>query len=182
MKRWIAAAALMLAAFGAHACYEAPFFACFRGGIQAVAVSTGIHDAAVGRLLLPENDGVRVFVLPEEWWPWWTPWTVTGISLYDLATGAVSVGEKSFDFYSFSGLDAGQYEMRVSGIFPAQPYGNSQIAYYYNFGVTAAITVPPIPEPQSYALMLAGLALLGLHAVRRRGQRSSAMTLQGAPS
>lgn len=52
------------------------------------------------------------------------------------------------------------------GTFPAQPEDG--------IFVTADIINPPVPEPQTYALMLAGLGALGW-AARRRGQPARAL-------
>lgn len=38
----------------------------------------------------------------------------------------------------------------------------------YRFSVTTAASVAPVPEPETYAMMLAGLGLLGVAARRRR--------------
>jgi hypothetical protein len=48
---------------------------------------------------------------------------------------------------------------------------NSTIAGQYNFEVRAGqVIVPGVPEPQTYALMLAGLGVLGWVALRRRAK------------
>ena len=46
---------------------------------------------------------------------------------------------------------------------------NSNVLGQYNFQVRAGEVVPSVPEPETYALMLAGLGLLGL--VSRRSKR-----------
>jgi hypothetical protein len=43
----------------------------------------------------------------------------------------------------------------------------------YTFTITQTPTVSPIPEPESYAMLLAGLGLMGYMVKRRRGKSSS---------
>ena len=45
---------------------------------------------------------------------------------------------------------------------------NSSIAGQYNFQVRNGVVLPPVPEPETYAMMLAGLAALGLVARRKK--------------
>ncbi len=42
-------------------------------------------------------------------------------------------------------------------------------------GIDVASTIAPVPEPETYALMLAGLGVLGFAARRRRGQALTAL-------
>ena len=65
-------------------------------------------------------------------------------------------------FASVSGLvPAGAYYFDVAGVAPAG------LAAAYNGSVDTA-AAPPIPEPETYAMMLAGLGLMGFVARRRR--------------
>jgi hypothetical protein len=45
--------------------------------------------------------------------------------------------------------------------------------HYYNDGIVLTIVTAPVPEPETYAMMLAGLGLIGL-AARRRKQKAAA--------
>lgn len=76
---------------------------------------------------------------------------------------ATAIGSFSFDAsavnYSFGALTAGDYYYTVSGKVAADAFAgtyqlNSQLA--------------PVPEPETYALMLAGLAAVGFVARRRK--------------
>lgn len=59
------------------------------------------------------------------------------------------------DGFSFSGLAAGDYSLTFLGM------GTGGFGGYY--------TTAPIPEPATNAMILGGLALLGLARMRRRG-------------
>ena len=66
--------------------------------------------------------------------------------------------------FDLSGLAAGSYEVR---------FGNGQCCSYQEFGVdNVSITLPPVPEPETYVMLLAGLGLLGF-AARRRKQKEA---------
>ena len=45
---------------------------------------------------------------------------------------------------------------------------NSNIAGQYNFEVRNGVVLPPVPEPETYAMLLAGLGLMGAIARRRK--------------
>lgn len=98
---------------------------------------------------------------------------ITGLSLYryDPATGQVlgnaiaGINETGFgahptDAWSLSafGLQAGDYAIRVDG----QVVGAGGGAFGADF------TVSPVPEPQTWGMLLAGLGILGTTALRRR--------------
>ena len=76
-------------------------------------------------------------------------------------------GSASSNFSAFSGLQTNSiYELRVSGN-ASDPYGG---AYTGGFGMTA--TVSPAPEPEIYAMMGIGLAVMGWASRRRRRQQA----------
>jgi PEP-CTERM motif len=83
-----------------------------------------------------------------------------------LTSGLVSALASSNSWISFSqsvtGLSAGVHTLLFS--FQAAPGTGKDLAVD-NFSVIAA---NPVPEPESYALMLAGLAAMGLVARRRK--------------
>ena len=97
----------------------------------------------------------------------------SGTLTFDVAqTGLFAVSLKAgdaFSVYLFDGGDAGLQSINFSTL-GVQVNGNgfgAGLSHAALIGVSGAVT-PPIPEPQTYALMLAGLGLVGFVAVRRR--------------
>lgn len=91
-------------------------------------------------------------------------------------TGTVSFGASSLDYALASSDPFAAFTLSftpgASGVFALsfQNAGGDNLgALLDNVSVTFNGGVTPIPEPQTYALMLAGLALVGC-AVRRRGR------------
>jgi hypothetical protein len=79
----------------------------------------------------------------------------SGSLLFDLDSNPLS----SADYKAGSGLfDVGNYYFAVSGT------GAGALGGKYQFAVTA---IAPVPEPESYALLLAGLGVMGTIALRR---------------
>ncbi len=84
---------------------------------------------------------------------------ITGFTavLQDATFAAIGIDTNPNDGFSFAGLAAGNYSLNFLGTAPAGgAYG----------GVLTAV-----PEPETYALMLAGLGIVGFVAARRRAQR-----------
>lgn len=89
------------------------------------------------------------------------------------ATGLFVIGLKQANRYSFYLIDGGtaglsQINFNVNGVVTGQTGGLSHAVYIGN-ALTLAQTAP-VPEPQTYALMLAGLGAIGFVA-RRRARR-----------
>jgi hypothetical protein len=90
------------------------------------------------------------------------------VALY-MEAGAVDVAMGNYAFndvtgsisYDFGALAAGSYYYAVTGM------GTGSAGGFY----TLSSTVSPIPEPESYALMLAGLGVMGLLLKRSANQR-----------
>lgn len=106
---------------------------------------------------------------------------VAGTSFIDLAFGATYGGPGlSFSFTCtdplgckhVGGGESRTFDVTITGLLPGT----------YDFNVFASgvgprehdlITVTAVPEPETYAMMLAGLGVMGAVARRRRGQRSA---------
>jgi PEP-CTERM motif len=89
----------------------------------------------------------------------------------DVNLGAVTVSNAGYtatdtnaaDGFTFTGLSAGTYDLAVSGYLDrGQLFGG----YTGSMSSTAA----PVPEPETYAMLLLGLAGVGF-AARRRNKR-----------
>jgi len=83
----------------------------------------------------------------------------------------------SFEFKPVYWVDAtapvGKYsaEFKLVNLNPTSPYGDSG-RFYLDFGVAAA----PVPEPETYALMICGIAMVGF-ALRKRQRKQAANAL-----
>ena len=81
---------------------------------------------------------------------------------------AIAGSTDAQEFYSLTGINlaAGAYDVIVNGI-------NSPDRASYS-GTLAISTVSPVPEPETYAMMMAGLGVLGF--LGRRQKRAKAKT------
>jgi len=82
--------------------------------------------------------------------------------LQDSTFASIGTDTTPSDGFSFSGLAAGNYAISFLGF----PTSSTLSAYG---GVVTAVTT--VPEPETYALMLAGLGVMGFVATRRRSSR-----------
>lgn len=92
---------------------------------------------------------------------------ITGLSLYSttgntLVTAGNALQSGAIDVWTVtsSGLEAGSYYLQVSG--------NLNSDQSAAFGGAVSMTTP-VPEPETYGLMLGGLGVLGFLARRRKG-------------
>lgn len=84
---------------------------------------------------------------------------VAGYEVFDSSNASLGSFNVGSGFHTLT-LAAGAYKYVVSGV-------ASGLSYY---SVSSAITATtPVPEPETYAMMLAGLGALGFLASRRRG-------------
>ena len=92
---------------------------------------------------------------------------ITGLSLYDandtLISQGTSIQSGAVDVWRVAGgnLDAGDYYLQVSGNVVSNDAAS--------FG--GAVMLMPVPEPETYGMMLGGLGILGFLARRRKAKR-----------
>lgn len=95
---------------------------------------------------------------------------ITGLSLYNAAGTVVAQGKSlqsgTVDVWTISGdnLTAGNYYLQVSG----NLVGNTAAAFGGAISMAA-----PVPEPETYGMMLAGLGVLGFLARRRKAAKQA---------
>lgn len=95
---------------------------------------------------------------------------ITGFALYDsmntLVTNGIMMAEGAIDLWQLTtnNLVAGDYYVQVSG----RLVSDTSAAFGAN------ITLAPVPEPETYGMMLAGLGVLGFLSRRRRKQDAEA--------
>lgn len=82
-----------------------------------------------------------------------------------VATFAGNLGTDQNEFYSLSQilLAPGAYQLVVSGV-----NSLTQASYSGNL----AISVSPVPEPETYAMLMAGLGIVGFISRRKSGDKS----------
>lgn len=94
---------------------------------------------------------------------------ITGLSLYDadetLITAGTLLEDGALDVWRLSSdnLDAGDYYVQVSGSLVSDTAGS--------FG--GAVMLAPVPEPETYGMLLGGLGALGWLARRRSKARGA---------
>ena len=95
------------------------------------------------------------------------PLTFT-LDLVTFTSGSVGslVGDldPTVDGFHFSNVAAGNYIVKASGTLD----NSGQIHALAVLGATYTVTATPVPEPETYALMLAGLGIVGFVASRRK--------------
>lgn len=154
LKNIAAAAAVAFSSIGANAALTTP-----------VAVTSNSFNAILGTISLPSLSSVAGgldyaltmsifgvnFALPQV--------TFTSVSLGSY-TSQIGAG----NIFSFTGVADGNYNLSATGSVAG---GGS------NF-IQAQYTVTPVPEPESYAMLLAGLGVMGAIARRRNKANSAA--------
>jgi hypothetical protein len=91
------------------------------------------------------------------------PYNILGltVTLQDSSFAVIGTDATPSTGFTFSNLAAGTYALNVLGFATGSSGG------FYSGGMIATT----VPEPETYALMLAGLGIVGFVAARRRAQR-----------
>ena len=79
-----------------------------------------------------------------------------------LYSGSTLSASSSGSTFNFANLNSGTYTLKVSGSVAGVGFG----------GALAQYTVTPVPEPETYAMLLAGLGVMG--AIARRRSKTAA--------
>jgi MYXO-CTERM domain-containing protein len=123
-------------------------------------------DMLAGTVTLPANGGLVATVVMHEDPDLFQEDFVMGLTSFTLhrPSDGLTLTERGRGGYLFDyPVPAGLYEVRMTGW--ATPFATQSIKLTYY----VAFNVSPVPEPQTYAMSLAGLvALGGLAAWRRR--------------
>jgi hypothetical protein len=80
------------------------------------------------------------------------------VTLQDSSFAVIGTDSSPDTGFTFSNLSAGTYALNVLG------FANGNAGGFYSGGFIATT----VPEPETYALMLAGLGIVGFVAARRR--------------
>lgn len=101
---------------------------------------------------------------------------LTTLTLFSQPSGVLVFQEVSvpntYEF-TFGGLTAGSYSLRVTGTVSKSMFGAMDSASYDGFIATTAAVASPAPEASDFAMAVMGLAGVGL-LVRRRKQAQAA--------
>ena len=127
---------------------------CFAGLIIEPKKDPSFEDVSIGRLKLTSlSDLAGYFMTPGL--------SFSSISLW--SQGAEVASDSMLDDgISFSGISAGNYKVKVSGLVDGLKLGSYKVG-----GYSGGFTVTAVPEPETYALFGAGLLAVFFMSRRR---------------
>ena len=117
------------------------------------------------------NNSADAFGLTLEWdWSLAQDIAVSSVSLSGSGLPS-AVTDDSPGLFSFSNLLAGTYQLIVSGNVTASDFSrfSGGTVGYVGVLATSRSIAAPVPEPETYAMLALGLAIVGFTARKRRG-------------
>jgi hypothetical protein len=129
------------------------------GRSDATGAFTDTYTFTLGASSLLNGTGTSVALLDQDLD--FTSLVIQTAANVTVASFAGNLGTDMFEFYTLAptALAAGSYKLVVTGI-------NSVSRASY--AGTLAVAAAPVPEPETYALLLAGLGAVGFVASRRK--------------
>jgi hypothetical protein len=122
---------------------------------------------------LPANGGSGYTVSNFTFLPTQFNTVFSGMSLVSSPDGVVGGGDDVLISSVMSASGTGSFSMPVG----SKPAGNYYLSVFgitngiqggiYNGAISVSAVMTPVPEPESYAMLLAGLGMMGAIAVRR---------------
>ncbi|HEX8405733.1 MAG TPA: PEP-CTERM sorting domain-containing protein [Duganella sp.] len=128
---------------------------------QISDVSMTVQDASVGNGLFTKNDFSKVNVVYR------TIPVLTPNERYELSTGDV------YDIAFFSNGSGAPSSFAIHTMWAGNVWGGTALYLSSAFVTRAPDAVSAVPEPATYAMLLAGLGMLGF-AARKRGATKNA--------
>lgn len=120
------------------------------------------------------NNSADAFGLTLEWdWSFARDIDVTSVSLSGGGL-ASTITDDTPGTFSFSNLLAGAYQLIVSGNVSAADfsrYSDGAVGYVGVMATSRSIAAP-VPEPETYAMLALGLAIVGFTAKKKRSTQS----------
>lgn len=97
-------------------------------------------------------------------------WSLLGTNRKGTFTDTVAGPDSGLITINETGLASGNYSLKVSGTWTVGEH-TWTVSTPVDVSIAAA-PVSPVPEPESYAMLLAGLGLMGTIAVRRKSNQA----------
>jgi hypothetical protein len=130
-------------------------------GYWSTGFSTTGLDLALGGANTSQNMDAVVGYKTFTFWGQYTEsvYQIGSSATFSITLGNVAVGENTVGISSYYG---------GYGVPGLQTYVTNQYGNYTTFSTTAVSAIAAVPEPETYAMLLAGLGLVGFAARRRR--------------
>ena len=118
------------------------------------------------------NNSADAFGLSLEWdWSYSRGIDLTSVS---LSGSGLSITDDSPEGFSFTNLLAGTYQLIISGTVSAgdfERYDGGSVGYVGVLATNRSVAAP-VPEPETYAMLALGLAVVGWAAKRAKNNKA----------